>query len=47
MADVPKLAESAASMFAKTSAEKESYIKYYTDYYTKQISTVSFCNLIL
>lgn len=38
--DVPKLAEQAASMYAQNSAEKESYLKYYTDFYTNQIITV-------
>lgn len=40
-ADVPKLAEQAANMYAQNPTEKESYIQYYTDFYTKQISQVS------
>lgn len=41
LADVPKLAEQAANMYAQNQTEKESYIQYYTDFYTKQISQVS------
>lgn len=41
LADVPQLAEQAASMYAQTPAEKESYLKYYTEYYTSQIKAVS------
>lgn len=40
LSDVPKLAEQAANMYAQTPAEKDSYIKYYTDFYTNQISAV-------
>lgn len=38
MADVPKLAEQAASMYATNPAEKQSYFEYYKDFYTKQVS---------
>lgn len=41
LADVPKLAEQAANMYAQNQTEKDSYISYYTDFYTKQISQVS------
>lgn len=41
LADVPKLAEQAANMYAQNQTEKESYVQYYTDFYTKQISQVS------
>lgn len=40
LSDVPKLAEQAAVMYAQTPAEKESYLAYYTDYYTKQVNQV-------
>lgn len=36
--DVPRLAEYSASVYAKTSAEREAYTKHYTDYYTKVIN---------
>ncbi|CAG9798585.1 unnamed protein product [Chironomus riparius] len=38
LADVPQLAEQAATMYAQNPAEKESYMKYYTEYYTNQIN---------
>lgn len=38
MADVPKLAEQAATMYATSPAEKQSYFEYYKDFYTKQVS---------
>jgi hypothetical protein len=38
---VPKLAEQAANMYAQNPAEKDNYLRYYTDFYTKQISQVS------
>ncbi|CRL01481.1 CLUMA_CG014238, isoform A [Clunio marinus] len=38
LADVPKLAEQAASMYAQNTTERQSYVQYYTDYYTKQIT---------
>lgn len=41
LADVPKLAEQATNMYAQSPAERESYMKYYTEFYTNQISTVS------
>lgn len=40
LADVSKLAEQAADMYAQNQTEKQSYIQYYTDFYTKQISQV-------
>lgn len=40
LADVPKLAEQATNLYAHNPAEKESYMKYYTEFYTNQISTV-------
>ncbi|XKL65564.1 hypothetical protein PGB90_008984 [Kerria lacca] len=36
--DVPKLAEYSASLYAKTSSEREAYIKHYTEYYTRTIN---------
>ncbi len=36
--DVPRLAEYSASLYAKTSTEREAYVKHYTDYYTKVIN---------
>jgi hypothetical protein len=41
MDDVPKLAEQAATMYAQNAAEKESYLKYYTEFYTNQIMAVN------
>ena len=41
LADVPQLAEQAATMYAQNPAEKENYMKYYTEYYTNQINAVS------
>lgn len=46
LADVPKLAEQAANMYAQNPTEKENYLQYYTDYYTKQISQVLMTNTI-
>lgn len=43
--DVPKLAEQATAMYAQTAAEKESYLKYYTEFYTNQIVAVNLFNL--
>lgn len=40
ISDVPKLAEQAANMYAQNPAEKDNYLRYYTDFYTKQISQV-------
>lgn len=40
LADVPRLAEYSASLYSTTPAERDSYIKFYTDYYTTQISQV-------
>jgi RNA-binding protein 5/10 len=47
LADVAKLAEQAANMYAQNPTEKESYIQYYTDFYTKQISQVSSSSLVI
>lgn len=33
--DVPRLAEYSASVYAKNAAEREAYVKHYTEYYTK------------
>lgn len=41
IADVPKLAQHAASMYAQTKSEEASYIQYYTEFYTKQIAQVT------
>jgi hypothetical protein len=41
LADVPKLAEQATNMYAQNAAERESYMKYYSEYYTNQINAVS------
>lgn len=40
LSDIPKLAEQAANMYAQNPTEKESYLQYYTEFYTKQISQV-------
>lgn len=40
MADVPNLALQAANMYAQNPADKESYLQYYTDFYTKQVQQV-------
>jgi hypothetical protein len=40
MADVPNLALQAANMYAQNPTEKESYLQYYTDFYTKQVQQV-------
>jgi len=36
------MAQQAASMYAQNTAEKESYLKYYTEYYASQIKAVSY-----
>lgn len=41
LSDIPKLAEQAANMYAQNPSEKDNYIRYYTDFYTKQISQVN------
>lgn len=38
LADVPKLAEYSANLYAKTPEEKKKYLEYYTQYYVKQIT---------
>lgn len=45
LADVPRLAEYSASMYASTPAEHEHYLKYYTDFYVGQISKGHYSNL--
>lgn len=45
LADVPRLAEYSASLYAKTAVEQEYYYKYYTDYYTEQINSGQFGNM--
>lgn len=45
LADVPRLAEYSASVYAKTAAEQEYYYKYYTDYYTEEINSGQFGNI--
>ncbi|XP_035912899.1 RNA-binding protein 5-B-like isoform X1 [Anopheles stephensi] len=38
LADVPRLAEYSASMYASNAAEHKHYLQYYTEYYTNQLS---------
>ncbi|KFB38041.1 AGAP008577-PA-like protein [Anopheles sinensis] len=38
LADVPRLAEYSASMYASNAAEHEHYLQYYTEYYTNELS---------
>lgn len=45
LADVPRLAEYSASVYAKNAAEQDHYYKYYTDYYTEQINSGQFANI--
>lgn len=45
LADVPRLAEYSASLYAKTAVEQDYYYKYYTDYYTDQINSGQFGNM--
>lgn len=45
LADVPRLAEYSAGVYAQTPAEHEYYYKYYTDYYVEQINNGQFSNL--
>lgn len=45
LADVPRLAEYSAGVYAQTSAEYEYYYKYYNDYYIEQINSGQFSNL--
>lgn len=45
LADVPRLAEYSASLYAKTAVEQDYYYKYYTDYYTEQINSGQFGNM--
>lgn len=41
MADVPRLAEYSASVYASNPVEHEHYLQFYTNYYVTQISQVS------
>lgn len=45
LADVPRLAEYSASVYAQTPAEHDYYYKYYTEYYKEQITNGMFANL--
>lgn len=45
LADVPRLAEYSASVYASTTAEHDHYFKYYTDFYVEQISKGQYANL--
>ncbi|XP_065358757.1 RNA-binding protein 5-A-like [Calliphora vicina] len=45
LADVPRLAEYSASMYANTPAEHAHYLQYYTDYYISEITKGSYSNL--
>lgn len=45
LADVPRLAEYSASVYAKNATEQDYYYKYYTDYYTEQINSSQFNNI--
>lgn len=45
LADVPRLAEYSASVYAQTPSEHDYYHKYYMDYYKEQISKGMFANL--
>ncbi|XP_063698864.1 RNA-binding protein 5-like [Culicoides brevitarsis] len=44
LADVPRLAEYSASLYAKNAAEQQYYLQYYTDYYTSQITMGTMSN---
>lgn len=45
LADVPRLAEYSASLYASTPAEHAHYLQYYTEYYISEITKGSFGNL--
>lgn len=45
LADVPRLAEYSADMYAQNTSEYEHYYKYYTTYYTEQINSGNFSNV--
>lgn len=45
LADVPRLAEYSARMYAMTPADHSSYLKYYTQYYMQEITKGQFGNL--
>ncbi|KAM7353372.1 RNA-binding protein 5-A-like [Cochliomyia hominivorax] len=45
LADVPRLAEYSASLYASTPAEHAHYLQYYTEYYISEITKGSYGNL--
>ncbi|XP_037959600.1 RNA-binding protein 5-A [Teleopsis dalmanni] len=45
LADVPRLAEYSAALYASTPAEQAHYLQYYTEYYISEINKGSFSNL--
>lgn len=45
LADVPRLAEYSASVYASTAAEHDHYFKYYTDFYVAQITKGQYASL--
>lgn len=45
LADVPRLAEYSASVYASTAAEHDHYFKYYTDFYVGQITKGQYSSL--
>lgn len=45
LADVPRLAEYSASVYAKNDTEQKYYYNYYTDYYTEQINSGQYANI--
>lgn len=45
LADVPRLAEYSASLYANTPAEHAHYLQYYTEYYISEITKGSYSNL--
>ncbi|SPP79932.1 blast:RNA-binding protein 5 [Drosophila guanche] len=47
LADVPRLAEYSASLYASNPAEQAHYVQYYTDYYTAEIAKSSAADLQL
>lgn len=45
LADVPRLAEYSANVYASTTAEHDHYYKYYTEYYVNEITKGNFAGL--
>lgn len=45
LADVARLADYSADMYAQNGSEYDHYYKYYTDYYTEQINSGNFSNI--